>query len=93
MGIDTIKKAKKIIIMAWSESKAYIVKRSLEGSLSNDIPSTFLHEHSDATFFLDKAAGEHLTRFKTPWIIKGDAEDPIVPKTSYWVLNSVTWLS
>jgi glucosamine-6-phosphate deaminase len=43
MGIDTIKKAKKIIIMAWSESKAYIVKRSLEGALSNDIPSTFLH--------------------------------------------------
>jgi len=29
MGINTIKKAKKIIIMAWSESKAYIVKRSI----------------------------------------------------------------
>jgi glucosamine-6-phosphate deaminase len=29
MGINTIKKAKKIIIMAWSENKAYIVKRSI----------------------------------------------------------------
>lgn len=57
MGIDTIRKAKKIIIMAWSESKAYIVKKTLEGELSNHIPSTFLHEHPDATFILDKAAG------------------------------------
>lgn len=29
MGIQTIKKAKKIIIMAWSEGKAKIVKRTL----------------------------------------------------------------
>ncbi len=57
------------------------------------IPATFLHQHSDATFYLDKAAGDSLTRFNTPWTIKGDIEDPIVPKTSYWVLKSVTWLS
>jgi glucosamine-6-phosphate deaminase len=31
MGIDTIKKAKKIIVMAWGESKAEIVKRTIEG--------------------------------------------------------------
>jgi glucosamine-6-phosphate deaminase len=31
MGINTIRKAKKIIIMAWSESKAFIVKESIEG--------------------------------------------------------------
>jgi glucosamine-6-phosphate deaminase len=29
MGINTIKQAKKIIIMAWSEGKADIVKRSI----------------------------------------------------------------
>jgi glucosamine-6-phosphate deaminase len=57
MGINTIKQAKQIIIMAWSEGKADIVKRSIEGEISNDIPSTFLHNHLDATFFLDKAAG------------------------------------
>jgi glucosamine-6-phosphate deaminase len=57
MGIHTIKKAKKIIIMAWSEGKANIVKRSIEGEISNDVPSTFLHIHPDATFYLDKFAG------------------------------------
>ena len=57
MGIDTIRKAKKIIIMGWSESKSYIVKKSIEKEKTNDIPSTFLHDHPDATFVLDKAAG------------------------------------
>lgn len=37
-----------------------------------DIPSTFLHDHPNAVFFLDKGASEELTRFKFPWIIKGD---------------------
>lgn len=60
MGINTIKQAKKIIIMAWSEGKADIVKRSIEGEVSNDVPSTFLHSHPDATFYLDKSAGEKL---------------------------------
>ena len=92
MGIDTIHKAKKIIIMGWSESKSYIVKKSIEQERSNDIPSTFLHDHPDATFVLDKAAGEKLTRFKTPWTIRGDIEDPVVPKSPYWVIQSVCWL-
>lgn len=35
MGIDTINKAKKIIIMAWSENKANIVKQSVEGEKTN----------------------------------------------------------
>lgn len=72
MGIHTIQQAKRIIIMAWSEGKADIVKRSIEGEISNDVPSTFLHSHSQATFYLDKSAGEKLRRFVHPWTIKGD---------------------
>jgi hypothetical protein len=52
-----------------------------------------LHEHRDASFFLDKAAGELLTRFNTPWTIKGDIEDPVVPKSPYWIVKSLIWLS
>ena len=31
MGIETIMKARKVLVMAWSESKQAIVKRVLEG--------------------------------------------------------------
>ena len=93
MGIETISKAKKIIIMAWSQSKSYIVKRSIEGEKSNVIPSTFLHDHPNAVFYLDKAAGSELSRFNIPWTIKGDIEDPKVPYSVYWVNKMVLWLS
>lgn len=56
MGIETINKAKKIIIMAWSESKRTIVKKSIEGEQTNEIPSTFLQNRPDAVFFMDKEA-------------------------------------
>ena len=56
MGIDTIKKARRIIITAWSESKAEIVKKTLEGEQSVLVPSTFLFGHNDVTLVIDKAA-------------------------------------
>lgn len=44
--------------MAWSESKAPIVQKSIEGPKIMDIPSTFLHDHPNAVFYLDKGASE-----------------------------------
>lgn len=92
MGIETISRAKRIIIMAWGENKAYIVKKSIEGPQTIDIPSTFLHDHPDSVFYLDKGAGDDLSRFKIPWTIKGDIEDPIIPYTKYWISRMVFWL-
>jgi glucosamine-6-phosphate deaminase len=42
MGIQTILGAKRIIIMAYSESKAGIVQRALEGEITPEIPATYL---------------------------------------------------
>jgi glucosamine-6-phosphate deaminase len=41
---------------------------------------------------LDKAAGEELSRFKVPWTIRGDKEDPIVPHSKYWISKMIFWL-
>ncbi len=41
MGINTILSAKKIVIMAFSENKAPIVKRSIEGKISKIIKSNY----------------------------------------------------
>jgi len=35
MGISTIINAKRIVIMAWSETKASIVKKAIEGPVSS----------------------------------------------------------
>ncbi|HEX8358016.1 MAG TPA: glucosamine-6-phosphate deaminase [Segetibacter sp.] len=67
MGISTIMKAKKIMLMAWGP-KAGIVARSVEGDVSEQVPASMLQQHSDCTFVVDESAAQDLTRLKSPWL-------------------------
>ena len=69
MGIETIKQANRIILLAWGHKKAPIVNEMLEGQISSAVPATFLQEHPNVTTVLDKEAASELTRFKTPWLV------------------------
>ncbi len=69
MGIGTIKKAKRVVIVAWGHKKAEIVKKTIEGDITSDIPASYLQNHTNITFVLDEEAAEELTRIKTPWIV------------------------
>jgi glucosamine-6-phosphate deaminase len=61
MGIGTVLKAKEIILMAWGEKKADIIKKAVEGEVSSDVPSTFLQEFNNVSFILDQGAASKLT--------------------------------
>lgn len=67
MGISTILKAKKIILLAWG-NKASIVAKSVEGNVTESIPASILQQHGDCTFIIDQAASTELTRIKSPWL-------------------------
>ena len=69
MGVGTILKANKIILMAWGESKSEILKKTLEGEPSKHVPATFLQKHPNTVFYIDRAAAAKLTREATPWIV------------------------
>lgn len=69
MGVGTIMKAKKVVLMAWGEGKAPVIKEAVEGLVKDSIPASFLQQHPDAEIILDKAAAAELTRFKTPWLV------------------------
>lgn len=69
MGIGTIKKAKRIVLLAWGENKADIIKETIEGNISSQVPATYLQSHNNTTFVLDKEAASELTRIKTPWLV------------------------
>ena len=69
MGVGTILKAKKIILLAWGESKSAIIRKTLEGLPSDQVPATFLQSHPNTVFYIDTAAGARLTRESTPWIV------------------------
>ena len=69
MGVSTILRSKRIVLMAWGQNKADIIKRTIQGDISSEIPATFLQNHTNTTFVLDQSAASELTRFKTPWLV------------------------
>lgn len=68
MGISTILKAKRIILMAWGPNKAPVIQKSIEGNLTEQIPASLLQQHPDVLFVVDQQAASELTRFKSPWL-------------------------
>ncbi len=80
VGISTILKAKRILLMAWGQSKASVIQKSVEGNLTEQIPASLLQQHNDCLFVIDKLAATDLTRFKSPWLT-GDCEwSPLIMK-------------
>ncbi len=69
MGIGSIRKAKRIVLMAWGSNKAPIIKETIEGEVSPEVPATYLQHHNNTTFVLDEGAAAELTRIKTPWLV------------------------
>ena len=70
LGVKKIMEAKRVILMAWGESKSNIIKASVEGGVTSLVPASYLQEHRNATFILDKAASSKLTRINTPWLVE-----------------------
>jgi glucosamine-6-phosphate deaminase len=68
MGISTILKSKKIILMAWGQTKAPVIQKAVELDDTEDIPASLLQNHDDCVFVVDEAAACELTRFKSPWL-------------------------
>ena len=70
LGVKKIMEAKRVILLAWGEGKANIVKKSVEDEVTNRVPASFLQEHNNAVFILDKEASSKLTRINKPWLVE-----------------------
>ena len=45
MGIETIMRADRIILMAWGENKTQIVQKVVEGEITGQVPASYLQAH------------------------------------------------
>ena len=68
MGISTILKSKKIILMAWGNAKAPVIQKAVEEDDTEEIPASLLQNHDDCTFVIDESCASELARFKKPWL-------------------------
>jgi glucosamine-6-phosphate deaminase len=87
MGVATILDAREIIILATGEHKAGIVQRAVEGEVDVEVAATFLQQHPNTTFYIDRAAAADLTRFATPWLLDEVQWSP------QHAVRAVVWLS
>ena len=56
MGIGTIMRAKKILLVASGEGKADIIAKAFTGPITAEVPASILQLHNDVTVVCDKAA-------------------------------------
>jgi glucosamine-6-phosphate deaminase len=87
MGVGTILKAGRILMLAFGEGKARIVASAVEGPITQSVAASFLQEHDDAQVMLDLAAAEQLTRVKSPWVLG------TVPWDQRTIRKAVIWLA
>ena len=69
MGISTMMSAKKVILMAFGESKVNTVKAIVEGEMDPAYPASWFQKHEDVTMYVDETASSLLTRIDAPWLI------------------------
>ncbi len=56
LGIADIMRARRIVLVAKGDNKCAIVRRMLEGPVSEDVPASILQLHPDCEFLLDSKA-------------------------------------
>lgn len=90
MGVGTIMDAKRVVLMAFGEHKAPTIARAVEGEITASVAASFLQQHDNAEIWLDTAAADELTRFKSPWVLGPiDWDQAIIRKAVIWLARRV----
>ncbi|NLC54393.1 MAG: glucosamine-6-phosphate deaminase [Erysipelothrix sp.] len=62
MGIGSIMRAKKILLIASGANKAKVIKGLVEGAITESLPASVLQNHPDVTLVIDEAAASLLSK-------------------------------
>jgi glucosamine-6-phosphate deaminase len=90
MGVGSILAARRILLMAWGEGKAAVVRQAVEGDISAQCPASFLQTHKNVMAVLDEAAAAELTRVKTPWLLDAcEWSDRLVRRAVVWLCQKL----
>ena len=60
MGLSNIMNAKKIVVLANGEGKAYAIGELVNGEIREEIPASILRNHPDCILICDEATGKYI---------------------------------
>jgi glucosamine-6-phosphate deaminase len=87
MGVGTILDARRIVLLAWGESKAGVIAGAVEGPPTDALPASFLQGHPQVRFLIDRTAAAALTRVRHPWLVTPIEWTPSITR------RAVMWLA
>lgn len=70
LGTSCILESKRVLFIATGDHKAEIVKKTVEGLITNNLIVTYFQKNPNASVYLDEAAASKLTRTVTPWLVQ-----------------------
>ncbi len=86
MGVSTLLAARKISLVVWGEDKAGILKKIVEGAVSETVPATYLQGHSNVKIVTNLSAAGQLTRLSEPWLVTScEWTDKLIRRAIVWI--------
>ena len=88
LGLADIVKARRVVTMAWGESRAAIIRKTVEDTPNVKVPASLLQGHPHVRVFIDLAAAEDLTRLSQPWKVTNcDWDNNTIRRAIVWLCN------
>ncbi|MCQ2162472.1 MAG: 6-phosphogluconolactonase [Bacteroidales bacterium] len=90
MGISTMMSARRIILMAWGESKASAVKDIVEGEVNPACPASYFQKHDNISLYTEENSASLLARVVAPWLVGPCEWSPkFIRKAVVWLCQTV----
>ena len=90
MGIDTIMQSKEVVLVAWGDHKAGVVKDAIETPFSTACPASVLQQHKNAQVIIDLSAASSLTRINQPWVVTScEWDDQLIRRAVVWLCQQI----
>ncbi|HEV7300236.1 MAG TPA: glucosamine-6-phosphate deaminase [Tepidisphaeraceae bacterium] len=67
MGVGTILRARRVIMLAFGEGKAGVIAKAMEGPVTPAVSASFLQRHPNTLVVLDDASSAKLACYAQPW--------------------------
>lgn len=88
IGLKGILSSRRVLCMAWGENRADLVRQTVEGPVTSDIPASLLQTHERTKLAVDLGAAEALTRLSRPWMVTNcDWTDKMIRRAIVWLCH------
>ena len=64
LGLKHLQESKKVLLLANGKKKAEVIRRTVEGDLTNSFPASIMQKHAHGIVMIDEEAASSLTQHK-----------------------------